>query len=148
MTAYPLTIYYDASCPLCANEMHALHARAPAGSLELVDCSADGFDARAFAACGIDRAAMMERIHARDATGRWLVGVEVFEAAYAAAGFTRLARWWGHPRLRPLWDRLYPWVARNRQVLSRLGLARVYAWIAGSPCRGDRCQNGAKRSER
>ena len=37
---YPLTIYYDASCPLCAAEMHALRDEDHACRLRLVDCSA------------------------------------------------------------------------------------------------------------
>jgi hypothetical protein len=58
------------------------------------------------------------------------VGVAVFEAAYEAAGFATLARLWGHRRLRPWWDRVYPWVARHRQVLSRLGVQHVFRVLA------------------
>ena len=42
--AWPLRIYYDRSCPLCAQEMHALAAHDRAGRLELADCSAARFD--------------------------------------------------------------------------------------------------------
>lgn len=120
---YPLTVFYDASCPLCAVEMHALKARDRDGRLELVDCSAPEFDARVLG-LPVTRDALMERIHARDGDGRWLTGVDVFEAVYAAAGLGSLARLWGSRYLRPLLARLYPWVARNRQQLSRLCVPR------------------------
>ena len=127
---FPLTIYYDAACPLCANEMHALKAADDAGKLVLVDCSQPGFDDRPFTGEGVTREAMARLIHARDANGRWLVGVEVFEAAYDAAGFAALARLWEHRWLRPWWDRLYPWVARHRQMLSRLGVQHLFRAFA------------------
>lgn len=123
---WPLVIYYDAACPLCREEMHALAAHDHAARLQLVDASNPGFDDEHTRAAGLGHAALMRLIHARDAEGRWYRGVEVFELAYGAAGLTGIAAMWGHPRLRPLWDRLYPWVARFRQPLSRLRLNRFY----------------------
>jgi predicted DCC family thiol-disulfide oxidoreductase YuxK len=119
---YPLTVFYDASCPMCANEMQALCEIDPAKRLELVDCSAAGFSDEGFLAEGITRASLMRRIHARDARGRWLVGMDAFEAVYRAAGLEAAARMWANPRLRPLFDRLYPLIARYRQALSQLGM--------------------------
>lgn len=146
--AWPLRIYYDRSCPLCAQEMHALVAHDQAGRIALVDCSRADFDPTAgeggAASPAIDgpvaagtapdagnptHVEMMAIIHARDADGRWYRGVEVFVHAYAAVGLDGMARLWSHPWLRPFWDRAYPWFARNRQWLSRLGTARVYGWL-------------------
>ncbi|KTT06843.1 DCC1-like thiol-disulfide oxidoreductase family protein, partial [Pseudacidovorax intermedius] len=42
---YPLTLYYDASCPMCDAEMTHLRLRDEAGRLAFVDASAPGFDA-------------------------------------------------------------------------------------------------------
>lgn len=123
--AYPLTIYYDASCPLCATEMNAIKACDAHQRLTLVDCSTDPMIDGAPAQAGIPRAALMQVIHARDANGVWLRGVEVFAAAYSAAGVDAMTRLWSNPRLRPLWEVLYPWIARNRQSLSRLVAPRV-----------------------
>lgn len=117
---YPLTVFYDASCPMCAAEMRAVHSRDPAGRIDLVDCSAPDFSDEAFRAEGKTRAAFMARIHARDAHGQWLVGPDAFEAIYRAVGLERTARIWGSRRLRPLVDRAYHWIARNRRVLSRV----------------------------
>lgn len=124
--AWPLVIYYDASCPLCREEMQALVSHDHQRLLRLVDASSPQFRDVDTEAAGLDRAELMRLIHARDEHGRWYRGVEVFELAYAAAGLTGIASLWGHPRLRPLWDRLYPWVARFRQPLSRLRLNRLY----------------------
>jgi predicted DCC family thiol-disulfide oxidoreductase YuxK len=71
----------------------------------------------------------MQRIHARDAAGQWLDGVAVFEAAYRAAEIESVARLWGHPKLQPLLDPIYMWVARHRMQLSRLGLNKVYGYL-------------------
>jgi len=116
---YPLTVFYDASCPLCSTEMHTLRRRVADARLELVDCSAPDFDESVLAGVGITRADLMDRIHARDAHGRWLVGVDVLEAAYSAAGLTPIAFVLGQRRLRPLLDRVYAWFARNRRWLSK-----------------------------
>ena len=126
---YPLTVFYDASCPMCANEMLALKERDRAARLELVDCSAPDFDETVLAGTGVTRTELMTRIHARDAHGRWLVALDAIEAAYRGAGLERTARFWGARGLRLVLDPLYRWIARRRRVLSRLGGARLARFI-------------------
>lgn len=123
-----LTIWYDASCPLCATEMRALQRHAGEDALRLRDCSAPDFADGDVAAAGYAQADLMRLIHARDASGRWLRGVEVFERAYSLAGIESVARVFANRRLRPFWDRIYPWVARYRMLLSHLRLNAVYRW--------------------
>jgi predicted DCC family thiol-disulfide oxidoreductase YuxK len=127
--AWPLRIYYDARCPLCERELGALSRNDVHARLVLVDCSGADFEDADATRAGLGAALMMRRIHARDADGRWLVGIDVFEAAYRAVGLERIARAWGHPVLRPLWRRHYPWVADHRMRLSRLGLDRPLGWL-------------------
>lgn len=127
--AYPLHIYYDRRCPLCTRELHALKRYDTGQQLVLVDCSGPDFDDRAASAAGISAAELMRFIHARDADGNWLKGVQVFEAVYAAAGLHGVARMLAHPALRPVWNSLYPHVARHRMALSRLGLDRPFGWL-------------------
>ncbi len=117
---YPLTIFYDASCRMCATEMEALKRRDVHGRLELVDCSAPDFDETVLAGLPLRREDLMTAIHARDAHGRWSSGVEVFELAYGAVGLDVLAGFWGSRALRPVLERVYPWIARHRQFLSRM----------------------------
>ena len=121
----PLTVYYDKSCPMCATEMHVIEKLDWRGRLKLVDCSAREFDASAAAKEGVTREAMMTKLHARDPEGKWLTGLDAFEAVYASAGLSGAARFWSDPRVRRILDPLYPVMARYRQPLSRLGMHRV-----------------------
>ena len=123
----PLTIYYDASCPLCTSEMAAIRSHDRCGRLAMVDCSGTNGSSLPTACDGITTEAMMRSLHARTTDGNWLVGVAAYEAIFRAVGFRRLASLAAHPRLRPLWDRIYAWVARNRHRLPRRGLARLLA---------------------
>ena len=131
----PVTIFYDGSCAMCAGEMHALKARDRANRLELVDCSAADFDETVLAGTVIRREDLMTLVHARDAHGRWLIGIEVFEFAYAAAGLKMAAGFWSSAALRPLLARIYPWLAANRRLLSGLGVHRLVRLVLPVPCR-------------
>ena len=102
---YPLKIFYDASCPVCALEMDQLRARDAAGRLELVDMSAPGFDA----AChGFAHADLDAAIHAVRPDGTVVRGMPVLRLAYAAAGLGWLVRPTGFGPLRPLVRRGLP----------------------------------------
>ena len=117
---FPLTIYYDASCPLCRTEMRTLKEADFENKLILVDCSAENFNEPA--SCPASKQAMMERIHAVDAAGRWIKSVDVFAIAYNASGYTKLGKIWGSKTLKPLLSLAYPWVADNRHWLSKTPL--------------------------
>jgi len=121
---YPLTIYYDASCPLCAAEMHTIKETDFEDKLILVDCSSDAFNEPAF--CPTSKQEMMERIHAQDAAGQWLKGVDVFAVAYSTAGFNKLGKFWGSTLMRPILTRAYPLIADNRKWLSKTPLPYVF----------------------
>ena len=124
--AFPLTLYVDDACPLCHAEMAGLAARDAKGCLRVVDASVAGFAGDASTrAAGLDQARLLHRLHARDAQGRWLVGVPVFAAAYEAAGVRWLARLLRVRWLRPLWDLGYALVADHRWLLVKLGAPRL-----------------------
>lgn len=113
---YPLTIYYDGSCQLCSAEIDNLRLRDTDSRLRFVDCSPADF---ASPIAGSDRAALMNVIHGVGAQGQVLRAVDVFEAAYRAVGLPWISRVLVHPLVRPVADRVYPWVVRNRYRLPR-----------------------------
>jgi predicted DCC family thiol-disulfide oxidoreductase YuxK len=121
----PYAVFYDRSCPLCNAEITTLQALAPAQALVLIDCSEPGFDDAAWRAEGRVQADMMQRLHLRDAAGRWLLGVDALGVLYDLAGLPLVARLWSSRWTRPVSSRLYPLIVRHRQLLSRLGAVRL-----------------------
>jgi predicted DCC family thiol-disulfide oxidoreductase YuxK len=113
---YPLKIFYDASCPVCALEMDQLGARDKGERLVLVDMSAPRFDARCH---GFSHAELDAAIHAMRPDGSVVRGMEVLRLAYAAAGLGWLLRPSAVGPLRPAFDAAYRVFARHRKAISR-----------------------------
>lgn len=142
---YPLTLFYDASCPLCAAEMHNLMLRNTEGHLAFVDVSAPEVPSHID---GVSREAMMTEIHARQADGEWVRGVDVFRLAYRAAGLPRVSSVLSWPLLAPAADALYPWVARHRQQMPKMlssllfgrALRRAAAQAHARQCDAEACE--------
>jgi predicted DCC family thiol-disulfide oxidoreductase YuxK len=128
VSAYPISVYFDASCALCNSEMQNIRQHDAENRLRLIDCSAPDFDDRAFQTEGISRDTLMNCLHARDANGNWLKGVAAFEVIYRTVGMASIARLWGHPLTRPIAERAYPWVVKHRRFLSALGLHELFDW--------------------
>ena len=115
-TLYPLTLYYDGACPLCMAEMRNLMLRNQREqNLRFVDIAEPGFEVPA----GVTRDELASLLHAQAPDGSWLRGIDTFVAMYEAVGISWVARSLSAPVLRPLADRLYPWVARNRKLFPR-----------------------------
>ena len=112
--AYPVTLYYDGSCQICAGEMHNLMARNTAAKLEFTDCSPADFSTGP-----APRDALMTAMHAQDANGAVYTGVAALRVAYGAVGLPALSRLLGLPVIAPLAARAYPVLARNRYLLPR-----------------------------
>lgn len=108
---YPLTLYYDSRCALCNAEMGNLMLRNTAGLLHFADVWAPDFEGPP---AGCTRQDLLTLIHARQADGTVVRGVEVFRLAYEAVGLgwvTAATRW---PLLGRLADACYPVLARHR----------------------------------
>ncbi|WP_051305012.1 thiol-disulfide oxidoreductase DCC family protein [Chitinilyticum litopenaei] len=134
MTAY--TIYYDRACPLCRAEIHRLKRLDRKGALTLVDASAADFVAPA----GVSVEDMLTRLHVRDASGNWLVGIDAIAAIYRAIGHGRVwARLMVWGPLRPLMSRAYRLLANNRQ--------RVSGWMGMRRDPPARCEDGVCRGD-
>ena len=70
---WPLTLYFDGECPLCAREIKLLRRHAVKDQLLFVDISNGAFDAKAL---GFRFEQMQSSLHARFADGRWVTGLE------------------------------------------------------------------------
>ena len=103
----------------CAIQNIILHDRH--AQLILVDCSAKDFDDSEFSAANITRANMMQALHVQDAQGEWIVGVPAFELIYRSIGLTAIANFWGGKYTGAFASKIYPWVARHRQLISLTG---------------------------
>lgn len=113
---YPLTLYFDAACPVCNLEMDNLKARNTEGRLRFVDISDAAFDP---APLGVSLQALNGLLHAQRPDGSLVIGVEVFRLAYAAVG---LGRWAAPTQWRwvaPWIEQAYAMFARNRYGFSR-----------------------------
>ena len=111
-----LTIFYDGTCPLCKKEMDALREYDQRKTLDLVDIHSDAFRAHP----DIDPLEAMTILHAKDASGQVLLGLDVTAAAWKAVDkkpWVQSLRW---PIIRWFADRAYLWFARNRYRLSWL----------------------------
>ncbi len=113
---YPLTLFYDAACPVCALEMDHLRERNRDGRLVFIDIGTPGFDPSVY---GVTLADMNAEIHAQRADGTVIRGVGVLRLAYQAVGLGWLWAPTEWPLMRPLVDAAYRVFARHRQPISR-----------------------------
>ena len=79
--AYPLQIFYDGSCSVCAAEMEIYRRKGQEDRLQFVDISAPEFDPAPF---GITLNEFMYEMHAIDPENRVYRGVEAFRAIWQA----------------------------------------------------------------
>ena len=86
-----------------------------------MDCSPEGFNEGP-----APRAALMDAIHAVDATGQVYVGVPTFRAAYAAVGLDGLSALLGLPGVRQWAARAYPVLVRHRYRLPNWLIATLF----------------------
>ena len=143
-TTYPLTVLYDAACPVCALEMDHLRRRSTDGRLVFVDISSPGFDAVAY---GRTAAQLDAEIHGQRADGQLIKGLDVLRAAYAAVGLGWVLRPTAWGPLAPLANAGYRLFARYRHPVSRLlgpPILALRGWRARRTLkRMAQCQAGA-----
>ena len=80
---WPLTLYFDGECPLCAREIKFLQGRAAKDRLFFVDISSGAFDAKAL---GFTFEHMQSSLHACFADGLWVTGLDATLWSWRAAG--------------------------------------------------------------
>jgi len=132
---FPLRVFYDGSCKVCAGEIEHYRRRDQAGRLVPIDISTTDFDP---SSCGIPLPALMYELHVIDRQGTIYRGVDAFWAIWqafpAAPLFKLLGRLVTLPLLRPL--------AR----LGYRGFARIRPYLPKhrSACPTDSCRIGRK----
>jgi predicted DCC family thiol-disulfide oxidoreductase YuxK len=112
-----LIVLFDAECGFCTRTARALRRLDSANRLALVPLQS----AAAAVPDSPNEAALLDRMHVRDAAGRWWFGseawlriAEVVPALRPAAVFARL------PVIREFVEPVYRLVADNRRRISRL----------------------------
>lgn len=128
---FPLKVFYDGSCIVCATEMAVYMKKPHGGRLQFIDVAAPEFRPDGY---GITLADFMYEMHAIDRSGRVYQGPEAFWAIWQAFP---TSSWYGFlgtlvtlPGLRLL--------AR----LAYRGFARIRKYL---PKRKDACPDGACR---
>jgi predicted DCC family thiol-disulfide oxidoreductase YuxK len=115
---FPLRVFFDGACPICAREIEHYRHRDRARRLVLVDISAAGFDP---APLGVTLQAFMHELHAIDRCGKVYRGIEAFRAIWQAfpesTVYRALAAVVALPVINPLARLGYRWFARVRPRL-------------------------------
>ena len=79
--AYPLQVFFDGSCSVCAAEMEVYRSKEHGGRLRFVDISDPAFDPAPY---GITLEAFMFEMHAIDRENHVYRGVDAFRAIWQA----------------------------------------------------------------
>ncbi len=79
--SFPITVFYDGSCSVCADEIAHYKKKDQHNRLILVDISADGFEPGNY---GKTREEFMAQMHVRDNDGLFFLGVDAFPAIWQA----------------------------------------------------------------
>ena len=112
-----LVLYYDGQCPLCAREIRFMQRLNKKQLVAFQDLTTPDFDPSSL---GLTREEMHRYIHAKRADGALLTGMSVFREAYGLLGLGWLLAPTAWPLLRPVFDRLYLWFARNRVSIGKI----------------------------
>jgi predicted DCC family thiol-disulfide oxidoreductase YuxK len=110
-------ILYDGSCPICCRKVAFLKRRDHAGKIFFSDIrSTENLSEPT----GLPKEQLEKQIHAILPDGTGISRMAVIRAAYWEVDLGWVAAPTGWPVLRPLFDRLYDFVAKYRQTISRL----------------------------
>lgn len=117
---FPLRIFYDGSCSVCATEIERYGRMDHEGRLTLVDVSDPDFDPESL---GITLAELMYQMHAIDRKGTVYRNVEAFWAIWQAFPASTLLGFLGAlinlPLIKPMARLCYRGFARIRKYLPK-----------------------------
>jgi predicted DCC family thiol-disulfide oxidoreductase YuxK len=108
------SVFYDGSCRVCREAIEDYRRADRAGTIDFVDISAEGFDARSR---GLDPAAVWKSIHVRAPEGEVATGIDGLIAVWRLLpGYGWRARLASIPGIRFLLSMAYRLVASNRHL--------------------------------
>jgi predicted DCC family thiol-disulfide oxidoreductase YuxK len=117
---FPLRVYYDGSCIICATEIEHYRRMDHAGHLILVDISARDFDP---ASLGITQEEFMYQMHVIDQSGKVYRNIDAFWAIWQACPASTLHGLLGTlinlPLVNPVARLCYKGFARIRKYLPK-----------------------------
>ena len=106
-------VFYDGDCPLCLKEIRMLQwLDRNNHRIQFTDIAAEGFDAEG--TTGLSYEDLMAEIYGRLPSGELVTGMEVFRQLYGAVGLGLLFAPTAWGPLRPMFDSIYSFFARNR----------------------------------
>jgi predicted DCC family thiol-disulfide oxidoreductase YuxK len=111
----PIQILYDGNCPICCRKVDFLRCRDPQSKLSFLNIRNPDFHPEE---TGIPRVELENKIHAILPDGTIIQRMDVIRAAYREIELGWLVAPTGWPVFRPLFDKLYDLVAKNRQRIS------------------------------
>jgi predicted DCC family thiol-disulfide oxidoreductase YuxK len=118
--SFPITVFYDGSCSVCAAEIEHYRRMDQAGRLLLIDISAPDFRPELYS---IDRQAFMHELHVIDRKGEVYRGIDSFRAIWQAFPASTLYGLLGSiitlPVINPLARLCYRGFARIRRYLPK-----------------------------
>lgn len=112
---YKVEVFFDGECPLCRKEINFLRWLDRKGRVRFTDIATAGFEASVY---DKTQGELMAEIHGRDASGAWVVGVEVFRQLYAAIGLGFVVPVTRLPGVRHGLDAAYRFFAKRRLWLT------------------------------
>jgi len=117
---FPIRVFYDGACSVCAREIGHYLRQEHAGKLIAVDISTPDFDPEPYR---ISREAFIYELHAIDLNGRVYRGVDAFRAIWLAFPSSKLYRALAfiisRPVINPVARLLYKGFARMRPYLPK-----------------------------
>lgn len=113
LSIYPITIFYDGACSVCAREMERYRKKDKLGRLKFFDVNQASFDFRRY---GLRPERLKDYIHAQDGQGKTVYGIDAFIWIWQAVGWRLLPFFVGFPLIKQVGKIFYRIFAKNRYL--------------------------------
>lgn len=121
-----LTLFYDATCPLCQAEILFLSGRNAAGLLKFIDIHSSQYQPTEV---GVSCEQALASMYGQYDDGSLIQGVAVFSEAYARADLPMMAKIFSWKPAQPLLGIAYAFFAKNRHTISKIFGPIALRWV-------------------